>query len=96
MNTEIEKNQRSITLPDTHANERLDSVLAKLMPEYSRTQISEWIDSGNILLNGKLVKGKMKIKGGEIVSVNAVLKQQAQQWEAQDIPCRLNMKMNPC
>lgn len=88
MNTHIEKNHHTLILSDTHANERLDSVLPKLLPEYSRTQIREWIDTGNILVNGKPVKGKMKVKGGETVSVNIVLKQRFQN-QAQDIPLQI-------
>ena len=77
--------QRQLIIPDEYYNERLDQVLAKLLPEYSRTQIKDWIDNGSILVNSKTTKGKIKVKGGEEVSVNAEIKAQPE-WEAQNIP----------
>jgi len=88
MTIDSKKNHRSLIIPDIHACERLDVALAKLMPEYSRTQIKEWIETGCILLNDKPIKGKIKVRGGETVSVNAVLKVQPQ-WEAQPIPLKI-------
>jgi 23S rRNA pseudouridine1911/1915/1917 synthase len=55
------------------------------MSEYSRTQIQEWIEAGTVLVNGKSVKAKYKIKGGESVSVDAFLRPQPE-WRAQAIP----------
>lgn len=80
-----DKNRLEITIPDTHANERLDQALAKLLPAYSRTQIQEWIESGNILMDGKLTKAKSRVKGGENISVQVVEREQPA-WEAQEIP----------
>lgn len=74
-----------IIIPEEHANERLDQVLAKLMPAYSRTQIKEWIDSGAVLVNDTPSKGKYKVKGGESVKVEINIKQQPA-WQAQKIP----------
>jgi 23S rRNA pseudouridine1911/1915/1917 synthase len=78
-------NIHTITIPDSHANERLDQALAKLLPAYSRTQIQEWIEAGQVLIGGKPAKGKIKVRGGEMVSVKVSQKPQPQ-WEAQAIP----------
>jgi 23S rRNA pseudouridine1911/1915/1917 synthase len=77
--------QHQLTIPDEYANLRLDQALAKLLPDYSRTQIKEWIDTGLVQINGQAVKGKSKITGGEEVSINATLKLQPQ-WEAEELP----------
>lgn len=77
--------QQTITIPEMDLEERLDHTLARLLPDYSRTQIKTWIDEGAILLNGKPVKGKTKVKGGELITINATLKPQPA-WEAQQIP----------
>lgn len=74
----------NIIISEELANERLDQALAKLMPDYSRTQIQHWIESGAVLVNGVAVKGKSKVKGGEHVAIEITLKQQPQ-WEAQKI-----------
>ncbi len=88
MTTDTKKNSQTLELDQTHANERLDLVLARLLPEYSRTQIREWIDDGRILVNGQSIKAKMKVKGGETVSINPVFKME-QQWQAQAIPLNI-------
>lgn len=66
--------QHTIIIPETHVNERLDQALAKLMPEYSRTQIQEWISTGNVLINGQAAKAKYKVRGNETISVTIVAK----------------------
>ncbi|HVE43939.1 MAG TPA: 23S rRNA pseudouridine(1911/1915/1917) synthase RluD [Gammaproteobacteria bacterium] len=62
-------NKNIVVIPEEHAGERLDQTLAKLMPLYSRTQIKEWIDAGHVLVDGSSIKGKTKLKGGEVVEV---------------------------
>lgn len=73
-----------LVVSEDHAGERLDQALAKLMPDYSRTQIQDWIETGAILVDGKTTKGKTRLKGGEAIEVNAVQKPQPA-WEAQAI-----------
>lgn len=73
-----------LVVPEDHAGERLDQALAKLMPDYSRTQIQDWIETGAILVDGKTTKGKTRLKGGEAIEVNAFIKPQPA-WKAQDI-----------
>ena len=85
MNNDTKKNHHHLVIPEEHAHERLDQVLAKLLPEYSRTQIKDWIDAGTVWLNGKSVKGKLRVKGGETIVIEGVVKPQPQ-WQAQKIP----------
>lgn len=88
MTIDSKKIHHTFNIPEEYINERLDQTLARLMPDYSRTLIKEWIDAGNVLLNGKPTKGKTKMRGGELVTVEATLKTQAQ-WEAQAIPLQI-------
>jgi 23S rRNA pseudouridine1911/1915/1917 synthase len=62
-----------LTIPLEHAGQRLDQVLAELLDGYSRTRIKEWIDAGQVLVNGAKLRPKDKVLGGENVEVNAVL-----------------------
>lgn len=87
MKTDINKIHTFI-IPNQHVDERLDQALAKLMPDYSRTQIKEWIESGQVLVNDKPCKAKTKLKGGESVTIRATLKAQPS-WTAQDIPLNI-------
>jgi 23S rRNA pseudouridine1911/1915/1917 synthase len=65
--------RQNLVIPDQHAGHRLDQVLAELMPDYSRTRIKEWIESGQILVNGARLRPKDKVIGGERVEVSATL-----------------------
>ncbi len=78
------KIEQNIVIPPEHQHQRLDAALAKLMPDYSRTQIQEWIEAGMILVDGKQAKTKLKVSGGETVTVAATLKEQPA-WEAEQI-----------
>jgi len=63
----------NLVIPDQHAGHRLDQVLAELLPDYSRTRIKDWIESGQILVNGGQLRPKDKVLGGERVEVSATL-----------------------
>lgn len=67
------KIHHNFILPDEYANERLDQTLAKLLPEYSRTQIQQWILEGAITVNHAPTKPKNKIKGGEEIILDTTL-----------------------
>jgi 23S rRNA pseudouridine1911/1915/1917 synthase len=36
----------SLKIPDTQAGQRLDQALAELLPDYSRSRLKAWIESG--------------------------------------------------
>lgn len=76
---------RQATVPDTAAGRRFDAVLAELFPEYSRSKLTEWIKSGDVLLDGVTVRGRDPVRGGEVATLNAVLETQTHA-EPEDIP----------
>jgi len=65
--------RHSLTIPFEHAGQRLDQVLAGLLSEYSRTRIKDWIETGQVLVNGDKLRPKDKVLGGERVEVAATL-----------------------
>lgn len=65
--------RHSLTIPDENAGQRLDQVLASLLSEYSRTRIKDWIESGQILVNGGQLRPKDRVAGGERIEVAATL-----------------------
>lgn len=71
-----EKIHQNFIIPDDLAGLRLDVALAKLLPEYSRTLIQDWIKNGNIKLDGELPKRRNVVIGGENVQIDATLKAQ--------------------
>jgi len=76
---------RQAVVPDTAAGRRFDAVLAELFPEYSRSKLTEWIKSGDVLLDGVTVRGRDPVRGGEVATLNAVLETQTHA-EPEDIP----------
>lgn len=80
-----EKIHRQLIIPNDYKNQRLDQALSKLLPDISRTQIKEWIEKGEILVNNKTVKPKLKVFGDETVDIHAETKAQPE-WQPQSIP----------
>lgn len=66
----IEHLQKQIIVPREYHSQRVDSVLAQLLPEYSRSQISNWIKTGAIMMNNKPCKPKDKALGGDLIEIN--------------------------
>lgn len=69
----IEHIQKQITVPREYHSQRIDSVLAQLLPEYSRSQISNWIKSGAVTLNQKGCKPKDKTLDGDLIELSVDL-----------------------
>ena len=63
----------SARVPEALAGRRFDAVIAKLFPEFSRSRLSTWIKSGDALLDGRSVRGRDPVRGGEIVTLAVVL-----------------------
>jgi 23S rRNA pseudouridine1911/1915/1917 synthase len=51
--------------------ERIDRVLARLLPQHSRTRIKSWIDSGAVRIGGKALRPSERVDAGMRVSVAA-------------------------
>jgi len=65
--------QISLTIPPEHAGQRLDQALASLLPDYSRSRLKAWIESGEIRVDGAPRRPRDKVSGGESVALAATL-----------------------
>lgn len=54
------------------AGQRLDQSLAELCPEYSRSRLKSWLNSGDILIDNASLRPRDKIHGGESVVINPI------------------------
>ena len=61
--------RHELTLPAESAGMRLDQALARLLPDYSRTRIKDWIDAGRVLVDMRRPKPRDVVNGGERVVV---------------------------
>jgi len=64
-------NHRLDCIPDEYAGQRLDKVLARLFPQYSRSTLQQWLKQGRILVDDDIPSQKDKIHGGESVELSA-------------------------
>ena len=77
-----------IIIPSRMTGLRLDSSLAEMLPDYSRSKITAWIKSGDALISGKIFKPKDKVIGDEIVFLTFNQKQN-NDWTAEAIPLNI-------
>jgi 23S rRNA pseudouridine1911/1915/1917 synthase len=75
---------RTAVVPDAASGRRFDAVLAELFPEFSRSRLAEWIKSGDAVLDGRQVRPRDPVRGGETVALTAVLEIQTRS-EPEDI-----------
>lgn len=59
-----------ITLGDSDAGERIDRVLARRCPEFSRSAIQRWIEQGRVEQAGSIVSRKTKAQAGAEVCIH--------------------------
>jgi len=73
------------SIPLESAGRRFDQVLAELFPDFSRSRLTGWIKAGDALLDGRLVKPKEAVRGGEPVTLSVRIEVETEA-EAEDIP----------
>ena len=64
--------------------QRLDQVAAQLFPDYSRSRLQEWIKSGELTVNGAVMKPKEKLASGEMLRLQAEV-ENVERWQAECI-----------
>ena len=67
------------------SNLRLDKTLVSFMPDKSRSYIAKIIEDGNCFVNGKLAKASLKLKEGDVITIN-VPEDKPLEVNAEDIP----------
>lgn len=80
---------QELTVAAQHHGQRIDAVLAQLMADYSRSQLTNWLKEGLILVNGQIIKPKDKARVGDRIIVNVDFSKPRHEMavqEAQEIP----------
>lgn len=75
-----------LKIPDNIAGMRIDAALAVIIPELSRSRLTNWLKSGQILINGKTLKPKDKIIGGEEIVITPSLNDETMAFTPEHIP----------
>jgi 23S rRNA pseudouridine1911/1915/1917 synthase len=74
----VEFRTHSLALPEELQGLRLDQALARALPQYSRARLQSWIEAGAIQVDGRRLRAKDKVVGGERVEIEAQLEVDAQ------------------
>ncbi|MDA0237314.1 MAG: 23S rRNA pseudouridine(1911/1915/1917) synthase RluD [Proteobacteria bacterium] len=75
-----------LRIPESYMGKRLDQALATLFPQFSRNRLQHWLSSGNLLIDGEIVKAKTKVLGGELIFIIASDSVEDSAFEAEDVP----------
>lgn len=75
---------QTVTVPAELIGSRLDQAAAELFTGFSRSRLQEWIKDGSLTVNGKAVKNREKLFGGEELVLDAQLEEQGD-WEPEAI-----------
>jgi 23S rRNA pseudouridine1911/1915/1917 synthase len=67
-----------LTIPPEMAGQRLDSALARLLPEHSRTRIKGWIEAGAVQVGRQACKPRDLVEAGSRVRVQMMPEEVAQ------------------
>jgi 23S rRNA pseudouridine1911/1915/1917 synthase len=69
----VEFRTHSLALPEEVQGLRLDQALARALPQYSRARLQSWIEAGAIQVDGRRLRAKDKVVGGERIQIEAQL-----------------------
>lgn len=83
-----ESQQLSAEIPAELAGSRLDQALASLFPDYSRARLQRWIKDGHVTVDGKKLRPRDIVHGGEQISLTVELVEETN-WVAQPLPLNI-------
>lgn len=66
--------------------ERLDKVVARLMPDHSRSRIQTWIEEGHVLVNGQQERTRHQVLPGDVLRIWPQARPEELAYEAENIP----------
>jgi 23S rRNA pseudouridine1911/1915/1917 synthase len=78
-----------LKIPPELAGERLDSALARLMPQHSRTRIKGWIEDGSVMVGRRRLKPRDRLEAGAQVRVQLTVAEPPSQVLPEAISLRL-------
>lgn len=64
---------QALIIPIEFHGQRLDAAVSKLLPQYSRNQIKQWILNGNLLHNHQTAKPKDIVNENDVIAIDAAL-----------------------
>jgi 23S rRNA pseudouridine1911/1915/1917 synthase len=84
--TELEDGVRSFVADASAAAMRLDAYLAHAIPDISRARVQMLIEAGQVRVDGAVIKGKQKLRGGEAIEIEGEPHPEPLHATPEDIP----------
>lgn len=75
-----------VVIPNEYHGQRVDTVLAQLFPDFSRSQLTTWLKEGAITLDQRSYKPKEKVHGGERVELRITFTAKNSEFQPEAIP----------
>lgn len=80
----------TLTVPRDCSGQRLDQILARLLPQHSRSRLQNWIREGRVAMGASLLREpKQKLWGGEQLKLSIVVDELGASSAAEDIPLHI-------
>jgi 23S rRNA pseudouridine1911/1915/1917 synthase len=70
---QAEFRSHALILPPEVAGLRFDQALARALPQYSRARLQGWIEAGAVQVDGRPLRAKDRVLGGEQIRIKAQL-----------------------
>jgi len=80
-----DRDQRQFRLPMSMKGERLDKVLAGLLPDHSRSRLQGWIEDGHVLVNGEPGKIRQNVGADDLITVSMQLAPEQTAYAPEDV-----------
>lgn len=75
-----------LKLTDEFCGVRLDKALSQLLPEFSRSRLQQWIEAGQVTVDGQPARAKTLSLGDETVAIQPQAAPEDQAFKAEAIP----------
>lgn len=75
----------TLQIPEQLSGQRLDVALSELLPQFSRSRLQQWVQAGQILLDGAVVKPKVKVFATQILSLQVISSDENESCEPEDL-----------
>lgn len=72
-------------VPESLGGRRLDQILAELFSDFSRSRLTQWVKDGSVLVDGRPMRPRDKLHGGEKIVVRVTLEVETA-YEPEPIP----------
>lgn len=83
----VDRIEQQAIVPANLARLRFDRVAADLFPEFSRARLQQWIQSGELTMDGGVHQPKQKVNAGAVLEINAV--PEVLEDAAEDLPLEI-------